>query len=87
MEKGTLMEPTVAGQLRKLVHQTHRFIDGQGPPPPASKSGKAFNAFGARTEGCFLLHHASAAVRRFDEREKPPNGGQTQQAEIQITRE
>jgi len=25
-------------------------------------------------------------VRRFDEREKPPNGGQTQQAEIQITR-
>jgi len=30
--------------------------------------------------------HASAAVRRFDEREKPPNGGQTQQAEIQITR-
>jgi len=44
-------------------------------------------ACGARTEGCFLLHHASAAVRRFDEREKPPNGGQTQQAEIQINGE
>ena len=33
-----------------------------------------------------FLHHASAAVRRFHEREKPPDGGQTQQAEIQITR-
>jgi hypothetical protein len=33
-----------------------------------------------------VWHHASAAVRRFDEREKPPDGGQTQQAEIQITR-
>src|SRR5713101_2683707 len=26
------------------------------------------------------------AVRRFDEREKPPNGGQTQRVEIQIIR-
>jgi len=26
------------------------------------------------------------SVRRFDEHEKPPNGGQTQQVEIQIAR-
>ena len=30
--------------------------------------------------------HASAALCRFDERKKPPNGGQTKQAEIQMTR-
>jgi len=49
--------------MRQSVRQTHRLVDGQGPPASSQERPLMPSALVLKA---IFLHHASAAVRRFD---------------------